>query len=108
VEDTHIRKEIEKINKRYFSEELARKFMVALAENGINQAATLAEEQEFLDTMTPDDQKALEIIQWLYEQQDLRNAFYYTNEFSRKLLLQDRYRGVQHIMNKFQVNVPVE
>jgi hypothetical protein len=40
VEDTSIRKEIETINKKYFSEELSRNFMVSLAESGIEQAIT--------------------------------------------------------------------
>jgi hypothetical protein len=38
VEDSGIRKEIEKINKRYFSDELSTRFMVSLAESGIQQA----------------------------------------------------------------------
>ena len=40
VEDTSIRKDIETINKKYFSEELSRNFMVSLAESGIEQAIT--------------------------------------------------------------------
>lgn len=43
-----------------------------------------------MTAMSPEDLKAIEIIKWLYDQRDIRNATYYTNEFARKLLLQDR------------------
>ncbi len=96
VEDTGVRKEIEKINKKYFSEDLSRKFMVSLAESGIEQATTnvRAEEFEFM----PEDKKAIEILNWLYEQKDHRNALYYTNEFARKLLIQFRIKGVTQLL----------
>lgn len=66
--------------------------MVSLAESGIEQATTneRTEESEFL----PEDKKAIEILNWLYDQKDHRNALYYTNEFARKLLMQERIKGV--------------
>jgi hypothetical protein len=66
VEDTSIRKEIEKINKKYFSDELSRNFMVSLAESGIEQAIT-NERTEQQSNLLPDDNKAIEILNWLYD-----------------------------------------
>ena len=37
-----------------------------------------------------EEEKAFQMIKWLFSQQDLRNSFHYLNEFTRKLLLQDR------------------
>ena len=103
VEDSGIRKEIEKINKKYFSDELSTRFMVSLAENGIQQAITQRDEATEEDQliMNPDDKKAIEILKWLYDQKDIRNALYYTNEFARRLLLQERIKGVMTLMKQF-------
>ena len=82
--------------------------MVSLAENGIQQAITQRDEATEEDQliMNPDDKKAIEILKWLYDQKDIRNALYYTNEFARRLLLQERIKGVMTLMKQF--SSPVE
>ena len=106
VEDSGIRKEIEKINKRYFSDELSTRFMVSLAESGIQQATggsavPAADDDQQLIT-GPEDKKAIEILKWMVDQRDIRNALYYTNEFARRLMLQERIKGVMSLMRQFQ------
>ena len=49
----------------------------------------------------PEDNKAIEILNWLYDQSDHRNALYYTNEFARKLLVQGRIKDVISLLIKF-------
>jgi len=49
----------------------------------------------------PEDNKAIEILNWLYDQSDHRNALYYTNEFARKLLAQGRIKDVISLLIKF-------
>jgi len=73
VEDTSVRKEVERINKIYFSDELSRRFMVSLAKNGIEQATANAMDApitEVTSDFMPEDKKAIEILNWLYDQKD--------------------------------------
>ncbi len=73
VEDTSVRKEIERINKKYFSDELSRRFMVSLAKNGIEQATANAMDTSITEVTSdfmPEDKKAIEILNWLYDQKD--------------------------------------
>jgi hypothetical protein len=49
----------------------------------------------------PEDNKAIEILNWLYDQRDHRNALYYTNEFARRLLVQGRIKDVSNLLLKF-------
>jgi hypothetical protein len=38
----------------------------------------------------------------MVDQRDIRNALYYTNEFARRLMLQERIKGVMSLMRQFQ------
>lgn len=97
VNDTVALKEINETTKQYFDDELCLRFMQALAENGIEQAAFVSDASE----KTPEDIKAEGIIKWLFQQQDFRNACYYFNELARRYLEQGRLKMVRDLFGQF-------
>lgn len=61
----------------------------------------IQEQVEFINQSTPEEIKAMQIIEWMSKQKDYLHVHYYTNELARKFLLEGKVKQVQVLFKKF-------
>jgi hypothetical protein len=59
---------------------------------------------DFLTGLDANEYKACKIIDLFYQQRNLRDAYYYTNELARKFLLQGKLQFVLDLFERFKID----
>lgn len=51
------------------------------------------ENLNFVESLTQEELRSMEVLRWFYKQKDYINAIYYTNELARKFLLKGEIKA---------------
>eukprot|EP00347_Sterkiella_histriomuscorum_P017932 403347430 len=112
VQDTNHKKQLHYLNDQYFDQDLSQRFLKYIAE-GLIYENDYQKRENFLSSENENvreniqmqvlnfdqqDQGKADVINWLFQEEDFKNAFYYQNELARKLLVDGRVDQAKSVL----------